>query len=331
MADATSLPTPERRAFIVSGLESLRAARGDVSFLRGRIFEAGDRDFPDRWEPTAEGARRLALRVLAHAGLGDLGADMVGYRHDRPKTDSLIATSATNTWHAGTAAWFAGIDPVSGVCSFGIDLDGLGDAASVVGTICHEVAHAYRHVHDLWIDDRELDEEMTDLTTVFLGFGLLTTNAAYVYRSGGVEGTVFRGVEWSHSQRGYLTVAEMAYALAYQVQLREREGERGLARRVAAGLAPTQRACFDAALEERGVRRRLLPTWAPYALIAIVPLAAGAWLFVDLVLHAPARCGHDRECREGRHGRCERGRCEYLCATDADCDESESCVRHACE
>ncbi len=337
MAEADSngspvLPTLERRVFILEGLEALRRRRGDATFVHGRILEPGDRDFPDAWEPTTEGAARLTRRVLRHAGMADHEVEMVGFLHGRDRALDVPGVVSTSAWHDGTAAWFAGIDPETRVCFFGIDLDGLEDAASVVGTMCHEVAHAYRQAHGIAIEERDLDEEMTDLTTVFLGFGLLTANSAYVYRSESLEGRSLGGMQWRHSQRGYLTVAEMAYALAYQVGVRERHGKRGEAAWIAARLEPTQRECFEAALIDRGERRRWLPPWAPFALIAIAPLLLFAgWLVVELS-SVPRRCTSPRDCgTSDEFDRCLEGRCERVCEDTNDCSDDRRCVRHLCE
>jgi hypothetical protein len=271
------LPTPSRRTFIVRALETLRRQRGDASFVKGRIFEPGDRDFPDRWEASEAGVAALTRRILRHADLAWLDADVAGFRRAGGGRDLAVGNRVASYQHEGVAAWYAGIDDETSRCLFGVDLDGLDEGASVVGTMCHEVAHAYRDVHDVAVDDRTTEEHLTDLTTVFLGFGVLTTNASYTYRSEGIAGASMRGHRWSHQKRGYLSPAEMAYALAYQIGLR---GGREAAH-VASLLEPTQRDCFEAALEELGVREapaRRMPWWVPFVLLLLVPALAFAAL-----------------------------------------------------
>lgn len=316
------LPTPARRTFVVRALETLRRARGDRAFVDGPIFEPGDRWFPDRWEPTTEGVRVLANRILRHAGLAPLEATVHGYRHDREGAFDQSGR-ARESWHEGAAAWYAGTDEAEGYCRFGVDLDGLAEAASIVGTMCHEVAHAYRDAHALVIEDRDREEELTDLTTVFLGFGVLTTNSAYVYRSQGLAGSSFGGHRWTHERRGYLSVAELAYALAYQVGVRRR----GEQRHIAALLEPTQRACFEAALEELGVvePRRVWPAWASIALVLAAPAIGLALIVAYLLATRSTECRADHDCGSTRHDRCMSGICVRLCRDDADCEDGQRC------
>jgi len=83
--------------------------------------------------------------------------------------------------------------------------------------LAHEVAHAYRHAHELRISDYEVEERLTDLTTIFLGFGVLTVNASQRFRSGtsGVGGSWY-----SRSEGGYLSMQSMSYLLAARVVAR---------------------------------------------------------------------------------------------------------------
>ena len=150
--------------------------------------------------------------------------------------------------HEGTAAWFAGIR--DGVCSFGVDTHQLNDPIALVGTLSHEVAHAYRHANELRIPDPTVEEPLTDLTTIYLGFGILTANASQRLRSGrsGAGGSW-----WSRSVGGYLGMQSMCYLLAAQVVARG-STPKPLARL----LSPNQRACFTAACKELGARDGLL-------------------------------------------------------------------------
>jgi hypothetical protein len=72
----------------------------------------------------------------------------------------------------------------------------------------HEVAHAYRSHHRLQVDDRDREELLTDLTTIYLGFGILSVNNSYRFRkSGSLEGSLAY-TRWSTSSSGYLFAHE---------------------------------------------------------------------------------------------------------------------------
>jgi hypothetical protein len=124
------------------------------------------------------------------------------------------------------------------------------DAAELAATLAHEVAHAWRRHHDLEVEDRLEEERLTDVATVFLGFGVLTANGSYRYRSsGGVVG-LLAFTEYQHKRAGYLPPQAMSFLLAAQARALGATGKerRSITRR----LEPNQRGYFDAAWEALG-------------------------------------------------------------------------------
>lgn len=250
------LPETGERAWLLDELAHLIAAAGGETFLARPRIEPSDRWFPDRWSPDEGGIACLLRRLLGYAGLADLELTLELDRFSDATGEVLSDGRAGG--HRGTAAWFAGIH--RGVCAFGVDTAQLGDPAGLVGTLAHEIAHAYREARALRVADREVDEPLTDLTTVYLGFGLLTANASQRFRSGR-SGT---GGSWySRAEGGYLTMQAMCYLLAAHVIARgDAPGS------VARALAANQRACFKAACKQLDGRAALrehlgLPADAP--------------------------------------------------------------------
>lgn len=208
----------EEREHLLEELRSLIERRGAETFLAAPIREPTPQDFPDPFEPTAGGVEVLLRRVMAYAGLGALPFRL--HLFSAPEEiRELSDRGERRRWgHDGAAAWFAGIE--DGCCLFGVREEGIGEPVALVATLCHEVAHAWRHNHGLVEEDRELEEMLTDLTTVYMGFGVLTTNGAYVYRQGGeYTGTVAIS-QWSHAHAGYLSPESMSLLLAAQVRAR---------------------------------------------------------------------------------------------------------------
>jgi len=137
----------------------------------------------------------------------------------------------------------------------------MGEPEALVATLCHEVAHAWRHSHRLAVEDRAQEERLTDATTVYLGFGLLTTNGAYAYRSLGEVSGGYAITRWSHQRSGYLPPQAMSFLLAAQV-LARKVGfwER---RRLVSLLEPNQASFFRRAfrqLRQRSDLAKLLST-----------------------------------------------------------------------
>jgi hypothetical protein len=163
----------------------------------------------------------LTRRLLDYAGLGELGARVTLFTDDAD-----VETHVPRGPHTEVAAWFAGIE--DGVCLFGARKDLLADDDAIVGSMCHEVAHAFRHHHGFEKPSDEqamrLEEQKTDLTTIYLGFGILTVNRTYQYKKSGylAGGRVY--TKHTESGAGYLSPQDMAFALAAQLIARRAEG-----------------------------------------------------------------------------------------------------------
>lgn len=206
-----ALPTAEERDWLIEQLAALMAAAGWQRLVNAPLIEPADRFFPDRWTPDAAGVRRMGLRLLRFAGLGHLDVAVELFEGERTGESDGRSRSER---HEGAAAWFAGI--VDDVVQFGSASHGLADPAGLTGTMSHEVAHVFRRVHGLEVEDRDLEERLTDLTTIWLGFGVLTTNATLKHRShGGFDGQNFYNA-YSRQSVGYLPPQAMAFLLALQ-------------------------------------------------------------------------------------------------------------------
>lgn len=205
------LPPEDERSALLDALIELARLRGSSPLVDWPLRFATPEHFPDHWAPDVDGARSMALRLMDHAQLGHLGAELIEFGGEEPHTfaDGMVRQ------HHGTAAWFKGIS--NGVCRFGVERSQLTDPEHLVGVMAHEVAHAYRTFHSLVVDDSALEEQLTDLTTIFLGFGVLTTNASERHRSS-LQGNVST---WSKRGAGYLSPGTMSFLLAAQSVLRD--------------------------------------------------------------------------------------------------------------
>jgi hypothetical protein len=239
------VPDPGECEHLLAELATLIASAGSAKYLEAPIIEPSDRWFPDRRTPDVDGVERLLRRVLAYAGLGDLELTLEIDRF--AEATGKVMMDGRPGGHEGTAAWFAGIR--DGVCSFGVDTRGLEDPVGLIGTLAHEVAHAYRHAKELRQPVRLHEERLTDLTTIYLGFGILTVNATQRFRSG-QHGA---GSWYSRAEGGYLGMQSMSYLLATQVMARGSAPSS-----IGRSLATNQRACFKAACKQLEDRAALL-------------------------------------------------------------------------
>lgn len=79
----------------------------------------------------------------------------------------------------------------------------------LIAVLSHELSHYLLSGHaDLFAD--ESHELLTDLTTVYAGFGVFGANSAFDFKQ---HGDAF-GQGWSSSRRGYLSPPSWAFALA---------------------------------------------------------------------------------------------------------------------
>ena len=237
------LPAPLEREWLWAALQTLIDARGEQMFLTAPILCPTDRDFPDRWTPDEAGVARLAERLLDHAGLGHLGVDVEVSTEPTEVREVGLDGRAAAWSHAGAAAWFAGIR--GGVCKFGAEADQLEDALGLVGSMAHEVAHAFRRMHRLEHRDRDMEEKLTDVTTIYLGFGVLTTASATRFITKHHDNL---GSSYAHKKQGYLAGHEMAFMLASQLALRGYD--RGVIGAFAKYVPANQRATIKATVAE---------------------------------------------------------------------------------
>jgi hypothetical protein len=268
MSEGAYLPPRAEQEAMVDALGELIARAGQKPLLERPLLEPTDACFPDRFTPDERGVGTLARRLLSYACLETLVVDITLY--DNPDNPDVLPVHGIprTTFRKGAAAWFAGI--AGDRCYFGADRAQAALPEAIVGTLCHEVAHAWRTIHGLSLGEEgtpyrgavgggevALEEKLTDLTTIFLGFGIFTVNNAYRYRSAGDFDGVNAYAWWSHSSTGYLSPQAMSYPLAMQCVAR---GMTARQRRHVAGLLQAvffQHACKHLLAEAPELTARL--------------------------------------------------------------------------
>jgi hypothetical protein len=231
----------EEREWLLDGLAGLIRRRGFETFVTARILRGRSEDFPDDAPKGPKGAAVLIRRLLQYAGMPDHRVRLQIY-----KEQSYSEFDHRGIGHAGpgTAAWFAGIE--GDVCHFGVNVRELGDQEELIGTLGHEVAHAFRHHHGLLVRDSAIEERLTDLTAVYLGFGTFLLNSSKVFKTGGYSESG-EPLLYQTQERGYLAPRQLALLLAAQVVARDLDRKQRAA--VAAELTPNHRKLFEDACE----------------------------------------------------------------------------------
>lgn len=239
-----SLPPDVDQDAVLEVLRELLAVRGAAELLHAPVLQYAREDFPDEWRPDADGAEAMLRRLLAWAGLGDAplrlkllaGATLVlpvdGHDEYRVPLSEV-------------GAYFQGRDE-AGSLSFVVDEAHLADAERLAGALAHAAAAAWRAHHHLTdTDDHALEQELSDVASVVLGFGLLTTNNTWRYRRRAeLSGAAVHTHTTVHTG-GFLSSEVMAWLLAVQATLR---GDRALNARLVGALEPSQRITFEESL-----------------------------------------------------------------------------------
>lgn len=221
--------TDEEREWLTTEMARLIQHAGLDSYVAAPLVEATDRWFPDEWHPDDAGVVRLGKRVFQHAGLAD-----------------VAITAELGTSESGQPLELHEIDAEH--VHFLVDAELLTDPLTLVAELAYYAAFAFRVRHDLDSDDVERERQLIDLTTIYLGFGILMTNAAYRYRASGELQGSMAITHWSHDEQGALPAAMMAYALAQQ--LVARGAQPGELRAVRRQLETNQADVFDTACRQ---------------------------------------------------------------------------------
>lgn len=100
--------------------------------------------------------------------------------------------------------------------SIAIDVSLLSSPVSLISTLAHELCHVLLIGEGRITGDEDDHEPLTDLLTVFLGFGALAANSVLEERSW-LDGTNGR---WELSVKGYMTMEMYGYAIAIFATLR---------------------------------------------------------------------------------------------------------------
>ncbi len=200
------LPAPDEQAWLIERLKELMGAIGPGNFLDGPLVLPDRRFFPDPWSFTRRGIDRVTRRLMQYAGLGHLDVEVRFFSEIAPLPEGCESA----------VALFLGIEGRR--CCFAIDDSEERSSENVAGVMCHEVAHAFRSHRGLSEGGSSDEEELlTDLTTVYLGFGILAANNRLRVRTSGWASGHHSYHSISAERTGYLPVQAFTYLLGAQL------------------------------------------------------------------------------------------------------------------
>ncbi len=295
------LPQDEDQSWLLGELAGLIKRQGFETLVNAPMIEPTAMFFPDRWAGGEPSMRRLAQRLLHYAGLGEFVAVVHIYEEDPDRRGDVegkpmpLRNESVDVWFIG----FARDQQGRRTCRLGVEAIAMRDPGPLVASTARAVAAAYRAHHELVVKDRVTEERLVDLTTHYLGFGILTTDAARKHISS-ADGN-FRSKQ-KLMRLGVLGPHAMSFLLAAHAHARglDRKGHRHIAKR----LPDNQAAFFRRALQvlgpEESVRQRLgvpeIDDWPdPMSMRSLIPRSLGAELDAEADEDAPEeRVGVDQ-------------------------------------
>ncbi|HKM48266.1 MAG TPA: hypothetical protein VJX69_11800 [Terriglobales bacterium] len=163
--------------------------------------------FPDHYDATDEAVDVLFQRVCGYMQVDESQIDLEVFPDEAHELRAVVPF-----WHGDTGGpaglYISATDQSRFVIA--VRSSKLKDPLGVVATLAHELAHVILLGGNLVDRESQDMEPLTDLTTVFLGLGIFTANAAVQFeqhQDGRTQG-------WSLQRLGYLSEEMYGYALA---------------------------------------------------------------------------------------------------------------------
>ena len=202
-------------------LEWLCARFGDEPMQRPVVCPTPEW-FPERFDASCRDLPRVLAKVADRIGVDHTTIDLKVYDTDDEHGRLIRETGLEDTWTSEGAAGLYGGDYAAYDKQhvIGIERGAASDPMSAVATLAHETCHALLHGGFHLTGEEGDGERLTDLATVFFGFGIFTANSLVREANWSGDGTS----GWSVGRQGYLSFPILGYALALHAH------ERGEAR-----------------------------------------------------------------------------------------------------
>jgi len=198
--------TPEQQRWVDNSFLRLGNLLGANRLLQATMVLPTPEHFPDPYDQSEESLQRLFARVAEGMHLNPSNVEATIFASAYDLTHGLVPFSSGST--SGAAGLYHH-DPTAKP-HISVDEKQLKDPMGLVAVLAHELGHIILLRPGLVARDDPDMEPMTDLLTVFLGFGIFTANAAFHFK----QYTTNRVQGWSAGRLGYLSEELYGYALA---------------------------------------------------------------------------------------------------------------------
>ena len=209
--------TDEDREWVDEGFKRLEAMLGRRRMLEATVILPTAEHFPDPYDETPAAADRLFCRVCTFMRVDRSRIELEIFPDETEELRKILPS-----WHATHGKSAAGLY-VHPTKEGGVEERNnesrtvvalkstlLKDPLALVATVAHELGHVILLGGGLMERDTPDHEPMTDLLTVYLGFGIFTANSAARFEQYQEE----RRAGGSMQRLGYLPEQVYGYALA---------------------------------------------------------------------------------------------------------------------
>ncbi len=211
--DAILLPADEDRQQLIARMAKLIELHGYLRWVNAPLLLPTELYFPDPWRGGEASVRRVTRRLLRYAELDDQGLEIEvfeeqGGRRDTPTGKPVIRGAAElQVWprKGGEAP------------RFGVEASALRNPHFFVASMARAVAWRWLEVNGHHIDEGAEAQRLVDIATHYLGFGVLSTDAALRH---GAESTGGFSSKRTQTRLGLLTPRGMAFLLGLQCSVR---------------------------------------------------------------------------------------------------------------
>ncbi len=211
------LPDEDDQRWLVGQLAELVRTRGHEHLLLAPLVEGNETYFPDPWNGGGPSLERLLMRFLVYADLEE--ADVEIQIHPDDDVGGQVAPAGI-----GAALWF--VRKQGNTLHYAARASTLRDPVQAAAAAARGAAEGWRRWHGLSQGNAVLEQRLVDVTAVFLGFGILTTEAAVKH---GATRTDTLRLQRTKSQLGVLGPKALAFLLgivAFARQLPPKEHKR---------------------------------------------------------------------------------------------------------
>jgi len=228
------IPEEDDQRWLVDQLASLVRARGHEHFLLAPLVEANETFFPDPWNGGGPSMERLITRMLVYADLEE--AEIEVQVHPDDDVGGQVSPAGI-----GAPLWF--VRRQGNTLHYAARASTLRDPDLAVPSAARAAAEGWRRWHGLTQGNAVLEQRLVDVTAIYLGFGVLTTEAAV--KHGATRTDTFR-MQRTKTQLGVLGPKALSFALGIQLFARETPVKER--RRIRKALPSNQRGFLDETL-----------------------------------------------------------------------------------